>query len=919
MTITLANLRCNYLVNPLGIDDLAPRFFWQLVSDERAVLQSAYQIQVSAPAGGILWDSGKVGSLRSVQVPYGGPPLASAVRYAWRVRVWDNHGAPTYWSDYAWFEMGLLSPDDWRARWVEPLEAEDPLAFKPCPHLRREFTVGAGLAAARLYITSRGLYEAHLNGAVIGDQLFTPGFTPYDLLLQYQTYDVTAQLTEGANALGVILGDGWYRGKTGIMDSRNVYGTRLGLLAQLALWYDDGRTELVATDEAWRSAAGPILSADPKDGEIYDARRELPGWDTAGFSDATWQPVRVLDAPLGALAASPGVPVRRKEELIPQSVLLTPDGSTVLDFGQNLAGIVHFRVEAPAGTELTLTHGEALDADGNFTLAHLAAFGRPLKQEVHYTCRGGGLEEHEARFTVHGFRYVKLQGWPAKPDPVDFRAVAVYSDMAVTGTFECSDKHINQLVRNTLWSMKSNFLDIPTDCPTRERSGWTGDAQIFARTGSFLMETAAFFTKWLRDLALEQYPSGMVPNVVPNANRPLHTKGMMAAIEGSSGWGDAAVILPWTMYQVYGDTSLLADQYSSMRAWVEYMRTSASQIPWYKWLNPTLWFSKAKRARQQLIWDTKYHWGEWLEPGSGYGLGAGWSMLKRRWFGEPTVATAYYAYSCGLLAEAARTLGYDDDARVYAGLAEDIRQAYDAEFISHDGGISPDRQASYVRALAFGLAPEVKRLDLLDHLVHKIRLAGTHLGTGFLSTPFLLPVLTDFGQADLAYELLEQTSAPSWLYAVTKGATSIWEMWDGIDAQGNPHGSLNHYSYGAVVNWLAQYAAGIEIGAPGYQQIIIQPHPGGELSWVRASYQSLYGEISSSWELTGGQMTLEVAIPPNTRATVRLPSTCDPESVLESGAALGRNPGIVGWHREDGASLIEIGSGAFSFTLPYNG
>ncbi|MHB9031480.1 MAG: glycoside hydrolase family 78 protein [Anaerolineae bacterium] len=919
MDISLANLRCNYLVNPLGIDDPAPRFFWQLVSAERSVLQSAYELQVRDPSGVIIWDSGKVGSLRSTQVPYGGPPLVSAGRYYWRVRVWDNHGSPTYWSDEASFEMGLLSADDWRTHWISPVEPDEPLAFKPCPFLRREFMVGSGLAAARLYITARGLYEARLNGRVVGDQLFTPGCTPYDLRTQYQTYDVAAQLREGANVLGAILGDGWYRGKTGANDLRNVYGTRLSLLAQLALWYEDGRSELIATDEQWRFATGPLISSDLKDGEVYEARRELTGWDFAGYDSRAWQPVQVLDDPPGRLTASPGVPVRRKEQLAPQAVLHTPDGSTVLDFGQNLAGVVHFRVEAPAGTEIVLTHGEALDEQGNFTLANLALFNSKLKQQDCYTCKGGGAEEHEPRFTIHGFRYVKLEGWPGEPDPDAFRAIAIYSDMPVTGEFTCSDERVNRLVLNTLWSMKSNFLDIPTDCPTRERAGWTGDAQIFARTGSFLMETSAFFVKWLRDLALEQYPSGMVSNWVPNPQRPMHARGIQTAIEGSSGWGDAAVILPWTMYQVYGDVRLLADQYASMRAWVEYERRTAGHTPWYKRLVPALWFSQAKRSRQALLWDSKYQWGEWLEPGASYGLGIGLGILKRMWFGEPVVATAYFAYSCGLLAEAARVLGYEEDARTYGDLAERIRQAYDAEFIGRDGKIKPDRQASYVRALAFNLAPQIKRLDLLDRLVHKIRQADTHLGTGFLSTPFLLTVLSDLGQTDLAYELLLQTTIPSWLYAVTKGATTIWEMWDGVDDTGKPKGSLNHYSYGAVVSWLARYAAGIEIGGPGFQQIVIQPHPGGGLTWARASYRSLFGEIISHWELSDQVMTLKVVIPANTRATVRLPGTCDPENVLESGAMLGKKPGVSGWQADQGVTSIEIGSGAYTFTLPFEG
>ncbi|MHB1357865.1 MAG: glycoside hydrolase family 78 protein [Anaerolineae bacterium] len=922
MTTTLTRLRCDYLENPLGIDNPQPRFAWQLVSDERAAVQSAYQIVVR-DATAVLWDTGKVGSVRSLHVPYGGPPLASCQRCTWAVRVWDGHGAPSAWSEEASFEVGLLSHDDWQARWIEPVESEDPRAFKPCPYLRREFNTENEIESARLYITSHGLYEAWLNGVRVGDQVFTPGCTPYDLRLQYQVYYVTSQLSAGANALGVILGDGWYRSKTGIGNLRNVYGKHLGLLAQLVIKYSDGTAQVVVADDAWRSSTGPLLKSDLKDGEVYDARLELDGWERAGYDDSAWQAVRVVDVPLTNLSASCGVPVRRRETFTPVAVLHTPNGETVLDMGQNIAGVVRMRVEAPAGTAIKLSHGETLDRDGNFTMANLNLnFGNtkdPLLQEVHYTCRGGGAEVYEPHFTVHGFRYVRVEGLPYEPIPEQFTAVAIYSDMAPTGSFECSNPLVNQLMHNILWSMKGNFLDIPTDCPTRERAGWTGDAQIFARTGSFLMETAPFFRKWLRDLALEQFPSGLVTNWVPNPQRPLKiTRGMMPALEGSSGWGDAAVIIPWTLYQVYGDTRILEEQYASMRAWVEYERRTARAIPWYKWLNPALWFNQALRRRQQLIWDTKYQWGEWLEPDEGYGLKTPLGVLKRLLFGEPLVATAYYAHSCGLLAEAARVLGKEEDARTYSALAGEIRRAYAAQFIKADGSIKPNKQASYVRALAFDLVPEAQRAAVLERLVDKIRAAGTHIGTGFLSTPFLCPVLAENGQLALAYELLNQTTIPSWLYAVTKGATTVWESWTGITPDGKVNGSFNHYSYGAVASWLVQTVAGLEIGAPGYQQIMIQPQPGGGLTWALASYRSLYGEISSGWEINGGRFSLSVVIPPNTRATVRLPGAVIVDEITESGLPLEQAPGIAGWREDQGDTVIELGSGEYEFNYPYS-
>ncbi|NLV75235.1 MAG: family 78 glycoside hydrolase catalytic domain [Chloroflexi bacterium] len=915
MDINPINLRCNYLVDPLGIDDRAPRFSWELETDGRDVLQSAYQLQVRSPAGELLWDSGKVGSLRSAQIPYGGPALISAERYYWRVRVWDHNSSPSFWSKEAWFEMGLLDAEDWAAHWIGLAGDDSTAGFKPCPYLRREFTVREGLVMARLYITAHGLYELSLNGQSVTPDLFTPGCTPYDLRLQVQTYDLMGQLTSGANLLGVILGDGWYRGQTGVANARNVYGTQLGLLAQLALWYEDGSTELVASDRSWRARTGPILKADLKDGEIYDARLELDGWDLPGASDDGWQPAEELDLPLGSLAASPGVPVRAHECFTP-TVLHTPDGNTVLDFGQNIAGVVTFAVDAQPGTEVVLTHGEALDADGNFTLDHLSFGKTKLLQEVRYICRGNGREVHTPRFTVHGFRYVLVSGWQTAVRAEDFTAHAIYSDMPSAGSFSCSNEALNQLYRNTLWSMKGNFLDIPTDCPTRERAGWTGDAQIFVRTGSYLMETAAFFSKWLCDLALEQRADGMVSNLVPNPNRRARKRSMFDQLEGSAGWGDAAVIIPWELYRLYGDTRLLAEQYPSMVAWVEYMRTNAAKIPWYSRLNPLRWFSAAEREHAKYIWEVGYHWGEWLEAGKSVGPQVGLGIIKRLLFGEPAVATAYLAYSAGLLAEAARVLGHDDDARRYGVLAAKVREAYTARFIDKNGRMHPDTQASYVRALAFNLCPAAMRPKLVMQLVRLIRAADTHLGTGFLSTPFLLSVLSENGHLPLAYELLQQTSMPSWLYAVEKGATTIWESWEGIDAAGNPHGSLNHYSYGAVVRWLVEAVAGIALVGASGQQLSIRPQPGGGLTWAKGSYHTLYGEVAVSWELAEGEMRMEVTIPHNTRAAVHLPFSSEAGEVRVGERRLDEFAAEGAVHHTDSGLALDLGSGRYQFSYP---
>jgi alpha-L-rhamnosidase len=916
--LTVQDLRCEYHRNPLGIDARQPRLSWRLSAEHRGAVQSAYQIRVEDQEGNELWDTGKVAGDRSIHVPYEGPPLRSGQHYAWRVRAWDGEEAPSAWSAPAWWEMGLLEPADWRAGWIEPDWEVDPKASKPCPYMRRTFRLDGQVRLARAYVTSHGLYELSLNGQRVGDQVFTPGFSSYHDRLQYQVYDVGDLLIEGENAVGAILGDGWYRGSVDVASRRNVYGERLALLLQIHVRYEDGREAWVTSDEEWRATTGPILKSDLKDGEIYDARREMPGWDSPGFDDGDWRGVRVGDYGYENLVAPVGPPVRKQERFPARRVLHTPKGEWVVDLGQNIAGWLRFEVQGLAGTTVTLTHGEALDKDGSFTLDHLqlVGIGARLEQQVRYTLKGGGVESYEPHFTVHGYRYVKVEGWPGDPAPEQFTGVAIYSDMPPTGTFECSDERINQLQHNIVWSMKGNFLDVPTDCPTRERSGWTGDAQIFCRTGSFLMETAPFFRAWLRDLAADQHADGCVPNWVPDTTRYYDDK-VMAMLTGSAGWGDAAVIVPWTLYQCYGDIGILEEQYESMRAWVEYERAHARDVNWSKVIYPGYWFDRARQARQPYIWDTRYHWGEWLEPGDGYGLGQFAGMLKRRIFSVPLVATAYYAYSTRLLAETARLLGKEEDAREYGELAAAIAAAYADEFVGPDIRIEPHKQASYVRALALDLLPQDQRRAALVHLVRLIEDAGVHLGTGFLSTPFLLHVLSEGGRLDLAYALLVQDTIPSWLYAVTKGATTIWESWEGVKEDGSLFGSLNHYSYGAVGSWLYQVVAGIEIGAPGYEEIRIQPRPGGGLTYARATYESMHGPIVSGWEIKDGMLRLSVTIPPNTRATVRLPGATLDE-VQEGDVPLEQAEGIRSAEQVAAAVEVQLGAGQYVFGYPYH-
>ena len=571
---TVSNLTCIYRANPLGIDAMVPRLSWQIESNRRGARQTAYQVCAAAePGAQPVWDTGKVMSDQSVHLSYAGPALSSGQRVYWQVRVWDEEDAASEWSAPAFWEMGLLNSADWSAQWITPDWDEDTTQSQPQPVLRRAFNLTGAVKSARAYVTSLGLYELHLNGARVGDGLLTPGWTSYDTRLQYQTYDVTALLQPGENAIGAMLGDGWYRGFMGFSGNRNTYGDRLALLLQLVVTYTDGSTAVITSDGAWQAAIGPVQMSDIYNGEIYDARAETPGWDAAGYDAAAWRGVRILDQDKSMLIAQSGPAIIRNEEIKPRAIIHTPAGETVVDFGQNMVGWVRLTVSGPAGTIVTLTHAEVLDQQGNFYITNL----RLAKQLAQYTLKGNGVETWEPCFTFMGFQFVKVEGFPGELTLDTLTGIVVHSDIPSTGSFECSNPMINQLQHNIVWGQKGNFVDVPTDCPQRdERLGWTGDAQVFIRTACFNRDVAGFFTKWLRDLAAEQNDQGSVPMVIPDPmGRPKKSPGAGFPSGGSSAWADAAVICPWTIYLCYGDKGILAQQYESMKGWVGYMRREA--------------------------------------------------------------------------------------------------------------------------------------------------------------------------------------------------------------------------------------------------------------------------------------------------------------------------------------------------------
>jgi len=888
--LRVERLRTEYSDNPLGIDARRPRLSWELRSDRRNVRQSAYHIRAAASARDLqagtrlLWDSRRVESAESIHREYEGPALQSGQRVYWQVRVWDAGGVASSWSEPAWWEMGLLAPDDWRADWIEPGIPEDPrVSSQPPAMMRREFQVEGPVRSARAYVTALGLYELHLNGRRVGDELLTPGWTSYRSRLQYQTYDVTDLLRGGRNAIGAVLGNGWYRGRVGFRNLRNVYGDRLALLLQLEITYRDGRRVLVTSDHGWKAATGPIRFSEFFDGETYDARLERAGWSEPGFDDRGWTGVGRAAHSKTQLIASMGPPVRRMGEIRPVEILRTPAGDTVVDMGQNLVGWVRLRVRGEAGRTVTLRHAEVLDRDGNFYTENL----RRARQRVEYTLKGGAEEIYEPRFTFQGFRYVAVEGYPGELTPESLTGIVVHSDVRPAGELTTSHPPINQLQHNIVWGLKGNFVDVPTDCPQRdERLGWTGDAQVFARTAAFNAEVAPFFARWLKDLAADQYRNGAVPWVIPDV---VTQPDMPAA--GSAGWADAATIIPWTMYLSYGDRRVLEEQYPSMVRWVEYMRA---------------------RAGPDRIWQgADWHFGDWLA------FATTRSDYPGATTGKDLIATAFFAHSTAITARAARLLGREAEAGRYEQEAEAVRAAFVTEFVTPEGRVGENTQTAYVLALHFDLLPDPLQAKAAARLAAEVRQRG-HLTTGFLGTPYLLHVLTRYGYLDEAYRLLEREEYPSWLYPVTKGATTIWERWDGIKPDGTFQdagmNSFNHYAYGAVGEWIYRVAAGLEIDpeSPGYRHVLIQPRPGGTLTSVSASHDSMYGRVASSWTKEGDRFELEVEIPPNTRATVRLPHA-RLDTVTEGGRAVAAAEG-AGSPRQDGdAVIVEVGSGAYRF------
>ena len=878
------HLRTEYLKNPIGIDIRKPRFFWQCEGGKK---QSAYRITARRKTFGnvsaekktaemeedIVWDTGKVSSASMTHIRYEGKTLHSRDLVIWSVQLWDEEDRQGEVSE-ACFEMGLLDPADWKAKWITGDYKPKKKERYPVDYFRKDFRLTQNrenVVSARLYATAHGVYDAEINGRYIEDFVLAPGVTDYRKRLQYQVYDITADIKQGCKAgrtgkadddVNVItfrLGDGWYRGCVAAYSAEYVFGLRTALLAQIEVTYKDGSRDVIGTDESFQwSNDGPVRFADLKDGEIYDAGK-APGYGGKAVLLKEKNPI--------VPAASDNVPVRRKERFTPK-LLIAGDGTKVLDFGQNIAGMLKFSIQGAKGQKVRIVCGEVLGKDGKVDLSGIQEskpakgwsqlslvkklLGAQIKgdvvltpkQEIRFIC-SGSRDEFQNSFSVFGFRYAQIsteKGLDLSINPADFEAVAVYSDMEQTGSFRCSNQLVNRLYENTVWSMKGNFLDIPTDCPTRERLGWTGDAQIFFDTGAYMMDTAAFFRKWFRDMQDDQYDNGLLSAVVPYQGVEM----MYKATGSSVGWADAVYLIPYRYYKRYGDRKLLKSCWPMIRKYADY-------------LTKNLGMKDKKEAKQNPYNDYTYekgvHLGEWLEP----------EEFRDKVYAaqakHPEECTAYLYFAMKTIGEIAELLGEKEYVSLCARYADGAKKAYDALFVK-TGTLNTNSQANLVRPLALGLLDGEEKKKAQNLLVKAVEDYNYRVGTGFLSTPFILPALTEAEETETAYRMLENTEKPGWLAEVKEGATTVWENWEGNLSQ-------NHYSPGAVCQWLFDTVGGIR--PAGERHFIIEPVPGGSLTFADVSYLSIYGKVSCRWERTEEGIWYHIEVPSNVTAEIRFP------------------------------------------------
>ena len=1050
------DLRCEYATNPTAIEAAHPRLSWvvQTGGNQRRVLQAARHILVASSPEllrkdqGDLWDSGKVESDQSIQVPAEVKPGAPGQTCFWKVRIWDREGKPSPWSEPAQWTVGLLKPSDWQAKWIgyeAPQDGDNSAAIEklatftdnkwvwangaqagnqpagkllfrktiqlpaaqevkkavfilaaddafqlfvngnaagqgsswksavvadvtqrllpganvvgievtnggdrpspagligrlvvaftsgepmivpidttwstsrdtsahwnlpgfdtaswgaaaeiasfgdqpwgkvevkmsvidPAPYFRKGFTLSKPIKRAIAFASALGVYDLRLNGKAVDSDVLSPGWTDYSKRVHYFGYDVTRQLKRGDNVLGAVLGDGWYAGYLAFSGRRHYYGEQTRLIVQLQVEFQDGSKEIIGTDGTWKSTTGPIREADMLMGCVYDARKEIPGWDTVGFDDSAWPDATVDTAVKANLMAHPGAPIRRMEELPAKKITEPTPGVYVFDLGQNMVGWVRLKARGEAGRKVVVRHAEMLNPDGTIYTENL----RAAKATDTFYLADGGKRAYEPSFTFHGFQYVEVTGLDYKPSLGDVTGIVVYSDLPRAGWFECSEPLVNKLTLNSLWGQKGNFLDVPTDCPQRdERAGWTGDAQVFMKTACLNMDAPGFYTKWLLDLCEDsQRADGGFGDVAPHVN---------IVGFGNTGWSDAGPVCNWRMYEMYGDTRVLERHYDALTRHMDYLNKTSKNL-----------------VRGTLAY------GDWLR-------------LAGPQHSE-VIGTGYYYYTTQLMIRIAKVLGKSDDVEKYTKLADEIRNVFVKKYIKSDGRIVDDKnetgQTFYAVAFGAGLVPAEMKSKVAEQFVASIEKEDDHLATGFLGTPFVLFALQEAGHLELAYKLVLNKTYPSWLQQVLWGSTTMWERWDGWrpekgfqDAGMN---SFNHYWLGCVSEWLFTRAAGIDTEGPAFKRITIRPElvdPEKGFSWVKASYKSIRGEVASAWKLDGGEFHLNVTVPGNCIATVFVP-TNTAEDVKEGGKPADQAPGVTFLRQEGNVAVYEVGSGKYAF------
>lgn len=869
------DLKCCGIRRPKGLT-IQPCFSWRLAGGQGDI-QKNYHIQVYEEHGGLLWDSGRREGEQVHGIPYEGPALESGKTYTWQAVSISGRGEYAV-SEKQSFSTGLLDNSLWKAKWIEAdygrRPSEDVLEswkiftgqmpylvkpeekLNPCLYFRREFSVSSKVKKATAYATAHGIYELCINGMPFGYPL-APGYTKYADYQEYQTYDVTCALREGVNVLGAVVADGWYTGKIGLMGAGNQYGDTTAFLMQLELEYEDGTVFVIGTDEAFTAGPGAYLYADLYVGEGYDASKEPTGWMEPGYQNPEWKPVLVKDygyRQLRGTADEPAACIRIRK---PKEVLCSPKGEMILNVGENISGYVSVTGILKAGEKIILEYCEVLDKEGNFLRNIL---GQNKNQTDVYIAGYDGFFSYCPKFTFHGFQYVKVTGL-SHVSVDSFQVHVLASDLERTGTFVCSDARFNQLQENIFRSQQGNMLYIPTDCPQREKAGWTGDMQAYTPTAAYLMDVEAFLEKWLANMRLEQTEDGRIPDVIPD----IPSNRLISANEEhcSSGWGDACVIVPYRLYQVYGNKKILRDNYQMMLRWMVYVEhKAATELPKGYDISDT-----TGRAYQKYLWNTGFHYGDWLQPSLLRGGKA--TPEEGAEITKELVAPAMFAYTTELMEEISTELGDTVQAEHFRFLNGKIREAFAHEYLMEDGRLKLDYQGIYVLALRMGLVPKEKRESLVERLVQLIEENNGCLDTGFLSMPFLLDVLYENGRQEEAYRLLYQEKCPSWLYEIKQGANTIWESWNNILEDGTrSSSSYNHFAFGCVGDFMYRRILGLNIAAPGYKKVRIAPDLNCGLEWASGSFESVYGRICIEWEQGEGKAILKTEIPPCVQAEI---------------------------------------------------